>query len=71
MLNGCDGPSVTTSFGLQVPEPRYLTGEEQKSICELAVNAASSNLGLSDSSGVRCVVLDQVSKREETHISTL
>ena len=52
---------MDTSFGLQVPEPRYLTGEEQKSICKLAVAATSSSLAGDDggSSDVRCLILDQ------------
>jgi hypothetical protein len=55
---GCGGPIFSTSVSFGLPEPRYLTGEEQKLICDLAVDISADRLK-TDSEDVRCYISDQ------------
>jgi uncharacterized protein (DUF1501 family) len=57
---GCGGPELSSEITFSVPEPnRYLTGEEQKQICAVAVQTASSQLAV-DQDLIRCYISDQV-----------
>lgn len=58
-LKGCGGPDYTSPVTMQLPEPRYLTGEEQKSVCRLAVRSMSIALKFEPTNS-RCYIADQV-----------
>lgn len=54
---GCGGETMRFSQPLQLSEPRYLTGEEQKRFCKLIIRIAQ----LEDSEATfRCVIVDQM-----------
>jgi hypothetical protein len=55
---GCGGPSFTTQLSFNLDEPRYLTGEEQKTICDLAVGISSDRLSTGEDD-IRCYIGDQ------------
>ena len=57
-INGCGGPVYTVPITFQVPDLRFLTGEEQKQVCMIAVNSASQQLGL-DPDNTRCYIANQ------------
>ena len=63
-LKGCGGPAYTSPVTLQVPEPRYLIGEEQKALCKIAVNAMGKKLGFEPINS-RCYIADQTIKPAE------
>ena len=44
---------------MEITEPRFLTGEEQKGLCKIAVNSAANQLGINPGD-TRCFVKDQV-----------
>ena len=44
---------------MEITEPRFLTGEEQKGLCKIAVNAAANQLGINPGD-TRCFIKDQV-----------
>lgn len=44
-LGGCGGSTLTTPITFQVPDIRFLTGEEQKGVCQLALKSMSRQLG--------------------------
>jgi hypothetical protein len=58
-LKGCGGPTHSSPVTMQLPEARYLTGEEQKSVCRLAVRSMAIKLNF-DPSYSRCYVADQI-----------
>lgn len=58
-LKGCGGPDYSSPVTLQLHEPRYLTGEEQKAVCRLAVRSLGIALNV-DPSNSRCYIVDQV-----------
>lgn len=58
-LKGCGGPTHTSPVTMQLPKARYLTGEEQKSVCRLAVRSMAINLKFEPSNS-RCYVDNQV-----------
>ena len=58
-LKGCGGPAHTSPVTMNLPSPRYLTGEEQKSVCRLAVRSMAISLSFEPSNS-RCYVDDQV-----------
>ena len=55
---GCGGPSFTTDVNFNLAEPRYLTGEEQKLICDLAVDISADRLATAEDD-IRCYISDQ------------
>lgn len=55
---GCGGPTFTTDVNFNLEEPRYLTGEEQKLICDLAVGISSDRLTTAEDD-IRCYISDQ------------
>ena len=55
---GCGGPSFNTDINFYLEEPRYLTGEEQKLICDLAVDISADRLTTAEED-IRCYVSDQ------------
>lgn len=44
---------------MEITEPRFLTGEEQKGLCKIAVAAAANQLGINPAD-TRCFIADQV-----------
>ena len=57
-IAGCGGPTFTTSVDFFIDEPRYLTGEEQKMICGLAVDVSSDRLS-TEGEDIRCYISNQ------------
>lgn len=55
---GCGGPTFTTEVNFNLAEPRYLTGEEQKLICDLAVDISADRLSEGEDD-IRCYISDQ------------
>ena len=55
---GCGGPRYTADVAFQIPEPRRLTGEEQKDICRLIVLTAADQLYF-DPTKMRCYISSQ------------
>lgn len=64
VLNGCGGVTLTTPITFQVPDIRFLTGKEQKEVCQLAVRSMSRQLGF-DRAKARCYVGDQTIAESE------
>ncbi len=58
MVIGCGGPTFSTDVNFVISEPRYLTGEEQKLICDLAVDISADRLS-TDEEYIRCYIDDQ------------
>ena len=58
-LKGCGGPTHTSPVTMQLPTARYLTGEEQKKVCRIAVRSMGISLKFEPSNS-RCYVDDQV-----------
>jgi len=58
-ISGCGGVVETTDVSLYIPEPRYLTGKEQKDICRIAVLSSSKQLNINPSDS-RCYISNQV-----------
>lgn len=66
-LEGCGGATQTTPVTFQVPEVRFLTGEEEKQVCKLALRTASKQFNV-DIAKTRCYVADQVIVHSEVAI---
>jgi len=54
-INGCNDRFVEMKLGMLIDRPRYLTGIEQKRICNAAINLVSQNANVVS----RCIIVDQ------------
>ncbi|KAL7553976.1 hypothetical protein ACHAWF_017328 [Thalassiosira exigua] len=57
-LKGCGGTTLTTPITFQLPEARMLTGEEQKSVCRLAMRKTAKEFEF-DKDKARCYISGQ------------